>query len=196
MLELLTDLMNDAEGRCAYAEARHVDVRSEAIAVLNGRIDAIDSSASEGIGVRVQVGGGWGFAATRDVTRAGAQAALARALAVAESQPATAARPLAPVAPALGHWASPYELDPFAVALEDKLELLFAVEARAAHRRRAPRAHGRHLPRVARAQGLRLDRGRGLHAGDAWPPARASPPTPPTAATCRCAPTRPPTAAA
>jgi TldD protein len=128
-LELLTDLMASAEGRCAYAEARHVDARSEAIAVLNGRIDDIDSSTSEGIGVRVRVGGGWGFAATRDVSRAGAQAALARALAVAEAQPATAARPLAPVAPAVGHWASPYELDPFAVSLEDKLELLFAVEA-------------------------------------------------------------------
>ena len=70
MLELLTDLMGDAVGRCAYAEARHVDSRSEAIAVLNGRVDAIDSSGSEGIGVRVQVGGGWGFAATREVTQA------------------------------------------------------------------------------------------------------------------------------
>jgi TldD protein len=129
MLELLTDLMIAAEGRCAYAEARHVDVRSEAIAVLSGRIDDIDSSTSEGIGVRVQVGGGWGFAATRDVTRAGAQAALARALAVAEAQPASAARALTPVAPALGHWVSPHQLDPFAVSLEDKLELLFAVEA-------------------------------------------------------------------
>jgi TldD protein len=129
MLELLSDLMDDAVGRCAYAEARHVDARSEALAVLNGRVDAIDSSASEGIGVRVQVGGGWGFAATRDVTRAGARAALARALAVAEAQPATADRALAPVAPARGHWASPYDLDPFAVSLEDKLELLFAAEA-------------------------------------------------------------------
>ena len=129
MLELLTDLMQDAVGRCAYAEARHVEARSEALAVLNGRVDAIDSSGSEGIGVRVQVGGGWGFAATRDVTRAGAQAALARALAVAEAQPASADRALAPVAPALGHWTSPYELDPFAIALEDKLELLFAAEA-------------------------------------------------------------------
>jgi TldD protein len=128
MLELLTDLMTAAAGRCAYAEARHVDSRDEAIAVLNGRIDAIDSSASEGIGVRVRIGGGWGFAATGDVTRAGAQAALARALAVAEAQPATAATPLAPVAPAIGHWASAYGVDPFAVALEDKLELLFAVE--------------------------------------------------------------------
>ncbi|MGZ4280265.1 MAG: PmbA/TldA family metallopeptidase, partial [Solirubrobacteraceae bacterium] len=129
MLELLTDLMHDAVGRCAYAEARHVDTRSEAIAVLNGRVDAIDSSGSEGIGVRVQVGGGWGFAATRNVTRAGAQAALAHALALAEAQPASADRALAPVAPAVGHWASAYELDPFAVTLEDKLELLFAVEA-------------------------------------------------------------------
>jgi TldD protein len=129
MLELLTDLMSSAKGRCAYAEARHVDVRSEAIAVLNGGIDDIDSSASEGIGVRVHVGGGWGFAATRDVSRAGAQTALARALAVAEAQPATAARALVPVEPAIGHWASSYELDPFAVSLEDKLELLFAVEA-------------------------------------------------------------------
>ena len=128
MLDLLTELMGAAEGRCAYAEARHVDVRSEALAVVNGAIDDIDSSVSEGIGVRVQVGGGWGFAATRDVTRAGAQAALARALAVAESQPATTARPLAAVAPALGHWASAYELDPFAVALEEKLDLLFAAE--------------------------------------------------------------------
>ena len=72
MLDLLTDLMTAADGRCAYAEARHVDSRSEAIAVLNGRIDTIDSSASQGIGVRVRVGGGWGFAATRDVRRAGA----------------------------------------------------------------------------------------------------------------------------
>ena len=40
MLELLTDRMASAEGRCAYAEARHVDARSEAIAVRNGRIDA------------------------------------------------------------------------------------------------------------------------------------------------------------
>ncbi|HEY7618463.1 MAG TPA: TldD/PmbA family protein [Solirubrobacteraceae bacterium] len=128
MLDLLTELMDAARGRCAYAEARHIEARSEAIAVLSGNVDAIDSSASEGIGVRVRVGGGWGFAATRDVTRAGAEAALARALAIAEAQPAGPATPLAPVAPARGHWSSPYESDPFAVALDDKLALLFAAE--------------------------------------------------------------------
>jgi TldD protein len=128
MLDLLTDLMSAAQGRCAYAEARHVEARDEAIAVLSGHVDAIDSSTSEGIGVRVRVGGGWGFAATREVTRAGAEAALARALAIAEAQPAGPATPLAPVAPARGHWASPHEIDPFAVALDEKLDLLFAAE--------------------------------------------------------------------
>ncbi|HKE77916.1 MAG TPA: TldD/PmbA family protein [Solirubrobacteraceae bacterium] len=128
MLDLLTDLMTKAEGHCSYAEARHVDQRDETIAVLTGNVDALESSASEGIGVRVRIGGGWGFAATRDVTPAGAERVLARALAVAESQPSVPATPLAAVEPARGHWSSPYEVDPFTVSLEDKLELLFAAE--------------------------------------------------------------------
>jgi TldD protein len=128
MLDVLTELMDSARGRATYAEARHVDARSEAIAVLAGQVDAIDSSASEGIGVRVRVGGGWGFAATREVTRAGAEAALKRALAVAEAQPAGPATPLAHVAPARGHWSSPYDVDPFTVELDEKLALLFAAE--------------------------------------------------------------------
>jgi TldD protein len=129
VLDLLTELMAAAEGRCAYAEARHVDMRDEGIAVLGGRIDALETSASEGIGVRVRVGGGWGFAATREVTRTGAEAALDRALAIAEAQPSGPPQPLAPVEPAVGHWASAHEVDPFSVALEEKLELLFAAEA-------------------------------------------------------------------
>jgi TldD protein len=129
MLDLLTELMGAAEGRCAYAEARHVERREEALSVRSGHVDDFAASASDGIGVRVRVGGGWGFAATRDVSAASAEAALAQALAIAEAQPAGAATPLAPVPPARGHWASPHEVDPFDVSLEDKLELLLAAEA-------------------------------------------------------------------
>jgi TldD protein len=128
-LDLLVDLMDAAQGRCAYAEARHVDRREEALAARGGRVDEFSATAAEGIGVRVRVGGGWGFAATRDVSRAGAQAALARALGIAEAQPAGPATPLAPVEPARGHWASAHETDPFDVALEDKLGLLFTADA-------------------------------------------------------------------
>ena len=52
----------------------------------------------------------------------------ARALAIAEAQPAGAPRPLAPVPAASGHWASPCEVDPFTISLEDKLALLFEAE--------------------------------------------------------------------
>jgi TldD protein len=129
VLELLTDLMAKADGRCAYAEARHVATDTEDLAVRNGQVDDISSSTAEGIGVRVRLGGGWGFAATRDLSAAGADAALGRALAIAEAQPAGPATPLAPVEPARGHWASAFAIDPFAVSLEDKLALLFAAEA-------------------------------------------------------------------
>ncbi len=129
MLGQLTELMARVPPRCTYAEARHVSTDDEDVLVRGGHVEQVDSESSEGIGVRVRVGGGWGFAATRETTLAGAEAALARALAIAESQPAAPAGPLAPVPPALGEWACAYEIDPFDVALEDKLELLFAAEA-------------------------------------------------------------------
>ncbi len=128
-LDLIRDLMGKAAGRCAYAEARHVESRDEALSVRAGEVDDFSTTEAEGIGVRVRVGGGWGFAATRDLSAAGAEAALHAALAIAEAQPAGPATPLTPVAPAAGHWSSPYEVDPFDVSLEDKLGLLFAAEA-------------------------------------------------------------------
>ena len=127
--DLLQDLMAKAEGRCAYAEARQVHKRSEHASVLNGDVEEVTAGESEGIGVRVRIGGGWGFAATRDITVAGAEQALARALAIAEAQPAGPATPLASAGdPARGHWESPCEQDPFAVSLDDRLEHLFTAE--------------------------------------------------------------------
>jgi TldD protein len=129
MLDLLQDLMAKAEGRCSYAEARHVHTRSEDASVLNAQVEEVAAGESEGIGVRVRIGGGWGFAATRDVSVAGAEQALARALAIAEAQPAAVATPLAAVgAPAQGHWEGPCAQDPFAVSLDDRLAHLFAAE--------------------------------------------------------------------
>jgi len=129
ILALLSDLMEGARGRCAYAEARHVDLRDETLSVQGGRVDDLSHETSEGIGVRVRVGGGWGFAATRDVSAGGAQAALAWALLIAHAQPAGPATALAPVAPARGHWASAFAIDALEVSLEDKLGHLLAAEA-------------------------------------------------------------------
>jgi TldD protein len=128
MLDLLTDVLSRAPARCAYAEARHVATDEEELLVRDGAVECVDSTSADGVGVRVRAAGGWGFAATREATRAGVEQALARALAIAESQPAAPAGRLVTVEPARGHWSCARARDPFDVSLEDKLELLFAAE--------------------------------------------------------------------
>jgi TldD protein len=128
MLDALVDLMDAARDRCTYADARWVERSRESIAVVDGAIEAIEIDDEEGVGVRVRVGGAWGFAATQALDRAGLEEALRRALALAEAEPQTQAAPLAPVAPARGSWQSTFAIDPFAVALEEKLGLLLAAD--------------------------------------------------------------------
>src|SRR3954466_13887135 len=128
MRQLLENLMDSAMARADYADARHVHTRSESIDTRNGMVQAAARGDDEGIGVRVRVGGAWGFAATRGTGQAEAETALQRALAIARAQPAAAAMPLAPAEPARGDWASHAGTDPFAVSLEDKVGLLIAAD--------------------------------------------------------------------
>ena len=121
--------MDAAARRADYADARFVSTRVERLSTRNGALDMLDSDESAGIGVRVRVGGSWGFAAARGSERRDAEGALERALAVAAAQPAVAAAPLAPEPPARGEYESPVERDPFAVSLEDKLGVLAAADA-------------------------------------------------------------------
>jgi TldD protein len=126
--QLLEDLMDAARGRADYADARSVRTLWEQLSTRNGALDRLDTADEEGVGVRVRVGGSWGFAATRETARPDLEAALARALAVAAAAPRVDGAPLAPEPPARGEYDSPVERDPFAVSLEDKLALLGAAE--------------------------------------------------------------------
>src|SRR4051812_33757965 len=129
MLASLVDVMDAATGRCAYAEARWVERSSESIAVVDGAIEAVETDDEAGVGIRVRVGSGWGFACTQSLSRAGLEAALGRALALAEAQPQPAGGTgLAPVPPACGSWSGPCEVDPFAVSPEEKLGVLLAAD--------------------------------------------------------------------
>jgi TldD protein len=120
----------DAAGRRAeYADARFVRMQSERLSTRNGAVDQVESDDSEGIGVRVRVGGSWGFAAVRGTEKAAAESALERALAVAAAQPQSSGSALAEEPPAVGRYESPAERDPFGVPLEDKLGVLWAADA-------------------------------------------------------------------
>ncbi|MEX1140820.1 MAG: TldD/PmbA family protein [Thermoleophilaceae bacterium] len=129
MRDVLRDLMDAAAGRADYADVRHVRLRQEAIAMRNGELDELDAHEEEGFGVRVRLGGGWGFAAAAGSDRAAAEEALARALAIAEAQPRSGVRPLTSEDATHGDYASPAQIDPFAVSLDDKLALLAQADA-------------------------------------------------------------------
>jgi TldD protein len=126
VLDLLQDTVAHAMARADYAEARHVHLRTERVTVRNGE-PRVETSESEGIGVRVRRGGAWGFAASRGQDPRGAFEAAERAVGMtveATAGPAPAAEP-----PARGTHLSPARIDPFAVTLEDKLALAASAEA-------------------------------------------------------------------
>ncbi len=69
----------------SLAEARIVDERNRALATKNGRISGASDSESLGIGIRVIADGGFGFAATDDLSREGVQGCAARAVEIAKA---------------------------------------------------------------------------------------------------------------
>jgi TldD protein len=129
LLDVLSTTMERASGHCSYADARRVVTGCERLTVRNGKVERVELDEADGIGIRVRVGGAWGFAATSDPSPAAAERALKRALDFAGEQPRAPQRPLAPAPPALGGWRGWCERDPFAIGVEEKLELLLGAEA-------------------------------------------------------------------
>ena len=128
MRDLLSDLVDSAARRADYADARFVRSCAERISTRNGAVDELDTSEEQGIGVRVRLGGAWGFAAARGSDRRAGERALARALEVAGAQPSVPPAPLAAAPPASGQHQGGGGTDPFAVPVADKLAALTAAD--------------------------------------------------------------------
>lgn len=114
----------------SYADARVVDSAIERVSVRGGRVDAIESSGSLGLGVRVLAEGAWGFAATSDLSMDAIAAVGREATAIARASarvPGAEAR-LADLEPVRATWSGGCERDPFAVPLEEKLALLLSAD--------------------------------------------------------------------
>jgi TldD protein len=112
----------------SYADARVVLRRSQVVATRNERVERLDDSESEGIGVRVLVGGAWGFACDRRLGAEGGRAAAEKACAFAKAAPGGHERALAAIEPAQAEFRTPVERDPFAVSLADKVDLCLRAE--------------------------------------------------------------------
>jgi TldD protein len=109
-----------------YADARVMHRRHESMSARDGEIEELVQNEDAGLGVRALVGSSWGFFAVPELADAAARSAGARATEIAKASarvPGPAAD-LVPVAPAVGSWASECAVDPLAVPLSDKGDLL------------------------------------------------------------------------
>ncbi len=132
MNDLMERALNLAQSRGAqYADVRLVNHREESISVKDGIVEELNSSESEGIGVRVLVNGAWGFASSRDLTHAEIDQITAQALEIAHASGLVSGEKvdLGPKVTSQGSYQTPFKIDPFSVPLEDKLALLMKADA-------------------------------------------------------------------
>ncbi|MBI2303809.1 MAG: TldD/PmbA family protein [Chloroflexi bacterium] len=127
MKNMLLRALDTAKSRGAtYADVRMVKERRQGITVKNGRVEALTSGESSGFGVRVLTHGAWGFASSsrlepKEMDRVVAEAAaIAAASATVSGPPVDLGEPRKMVA----NYRTPVIKDPFAVPLEERIDLL------------------------------------------------------------------------
>jgi TldD protein len=115
----------------SYADVRLHRRRYENVATREDHVVDASDYDSYGVGVRVIAGGAWGFAASSRVDGKTAERIATRAVELARAHARLRRRPvtLAPAPPVVDVWQTPLEKDPFRIPLEDKAELLLAINA-------------------------------------------------------------------
>lgn len=114
-----------------YGDVRSVIRDLESLTMRDGRLEPAVRENDSGFGVRVLVGGAWGFAASQTASPEAMEETVGRALAIARASATIQTEPitLVPVEPARGTFRSPWTTDPFAVPLADKVDLLMRTDA-------------------------------------------------------------------
>jgi TldD protein len=125
--EILAEALDAAVASGAtYADVRGVETLSESLSIRGEAVEALERTDGAGFGVRVLVGGAWGYASSARLDRSEAQRIAETAVQVARASGTVMGRPVELVdEPAhRAAWASPLQKDPFAVSLEEKINLL------------------------------------------------------------------------
>jgi TldD protein len=120
-------LQRAADLGATCADFRAERVRGQQIGLSDGNLETLYDSDDLGLAVRVVVEGTWGFAAAVDLTPEAAARAADTAVDVARVAAAVNTERIELAAePAHGDvtWVSAYRVDPFAVAVADKIALL------------------------------------------------------------------------
>ncbi|MDP3025882.1 MAG: TldD/PmbA family protein [candidate division Zixibacteria bacterium] len=109
-----------------YADIRQIHRVTENIEVKNGNIEGISCDEDQGFGIRIIANGAWGFASSSVLSPAEMKRVANKALEIAKAS-SIIKKELARLSPTEvfeDQYISKYEIDPFKVPLEEKIELL------------------------------------------------------------------------
>jgi len=132
MKELIEHALNIAKLKWVrYADIRIIDRREQVVTVKNGNVDGIGDQYSQGFGVRVLVNNSWGFASSAYLNKSEIERVTALAVQIAKSSGVVPGErvDLGDAVKTIGKYTTPIRVDPFSVSLEEKLDLLFQVDA-------------------------------------------------------------------
>jgi TldD protein len=116
-----------------YADGRYLAEEWESLDIQDDRVQGVGRGVSAGIGIRVIVDGCWGFAGTARLEPGAIEEAARLAVEVARASKLRTRAPvrLAEEPPRTAVWSSPCAEDPFAVPLEEKIDMLLKATAAA-----------------------------------------------------------------
>jgi len=113
-----------------YADARfYTDDSSETLVLYDGNLEANDTGVQQGIGIRVLMGGAWGFSATSDLKKIDECFENARQNARTASKLVRVPLTMGKSSPHKDTYRAPVKRDPFTVPLDEKLDFLKGVDS-------------------------------------------------------------------
>jgi TldD protein len=114
-----------------YADVRIVAQRSRALTTKNGKVGSASDAESVGMNVRVLADGAWGFAASENLSRAAVEATAAYAVDIARASSRVKLHDvqMAPEKNVTAEWTTPYRIDPFAISVEQNIDLLLKIDS-------------------------------------------------------------------
>ncbi|MFW9944577.1 MAG: TldD/PmbA family protein [Candidatus Sifarchaeia archaeon] len=133
----MKDFANAALETCrkegaTYADIRIVTIRGEDITVKDGNIDLLSLTTVRGFGIRAIADGGWGFAASHDISKNEIRNTARLAVRIAKASGSTRSDPVTLVdnVPVEDEYHTRVKKDPFKIPVEEKLETLTEVDKR------------------------------------------------------------------
>lgn len=124
-----TALAKATELGASFADLHLMQTDRESLYVREEMVQGVSAGSSLGCSVRVLVQGAWGFAASEEISEKRVLQLVESAVAIAKGQAGWRKQPVEIEAlPAhTGRWDMPVKVDPFTIALEEKVERLLEI---------------------------------------------------------------------